>query len=250
MKIYHQYPELYSLWRNALTKDKIEREVNFITDCFNRSKKPIKKIIDLGGGIGLHSDLLEKRGFEVTLFDISEKALEIANKNNPNLIIKKGSFEDINLNERYDACICMWTTFTYIINNIGRDKFFNWIRNHINHVVILDEGNFYLYPNSFNEVYYSEDKNNKIKIIRKWKMNKNFLRKTIFENEITDLRTNKIKRIKDNEVMQFLTLEQIAKLLGTKWKLDRTLGDYNINSEYNKESSSRLISLFMRNNKI
>lgn len=248
MKIYDIYPEIYPLWRSALVKeDTVEREVKFILDCIKSSDKPIRSIIDMGGGAGLHADLLQKEGYDVTIFDSSQKALDIAIKRNSKLTIKKGSFENIDLKEKYDACICMWTTFPYITNKEASKHFFIWISAHINNLVLLDEGNFYNYPKLLDEIYSAKNNKYEIKIHRKWNMDKNFFRKTVFENEIFNVKTKKVEIVKDNEFMQFLSVEEIEKLIGSKWKTVNLFGDYNIKSKYEKNKSARLILLSIRN---
>ena len=132
-KIYEKLAELFPLWRETtLGKTGHEKEeTNFVIDIFKKYNGEIKTIIDLGGGVGLHSGLLLKAGYDVTLFDQSAKALSIAKKNNPKLKIIRGSFESMNIKENYDTAICMWSTLSYIFSEKGRKKFYDWQKTHI-----------------------------------------------------------------------------------------------------------------------
>ncbi len=201
----------------------------------------------MGGGIGLHSDPLQRRGYNITIYDRSPKALKVAQKNNPHLSIKQGSFEEINIPKKYDAAISMWTTFTYILDKDKIRHFFNWISNNVKHLIILDQGNFYLYPKEFCKTYNHKIDDKKIEIIRSWTMGNNYLRTTKFQNRVTDP-NGKTQVITDIEYMQFLEPKQIQRLLGNSWQLSKTYGDYNILKKYNKNSSPRMILKFIKNN--
>jgi hypothetical protein len=244
MDLYEKYPSDYLLWRKTMSGSSVETETKFIIDCFKKSNKKIKTVIDLGGGIGLHSNLLQKAGFEVTIYDHSKKSLQIAKKTNPKLKTIQGSFENIKINKKFDAAICMWTTFTYIIDNKGRTSFFSWISTHIKDFILLDESNFYNFPKKLHKVYTGAVNNKKIKITRNWTFNKNGYRETIFKNEITDLKTNKKQIITDIEKMQFLSENKINDLLHKKWELIKTIGDYNYKTKFNIKQSPRLITLW------
>ena len=246
MKIYDVSLDIYSLWRKALTPLGLEaqKQTAFITKILKQNK--CKRVIDLGGGIGVHAGALSNKGYSVTLLDSSSPALAYAKRNYPLLRTIQNSFESIDLSENFDASLSMWTTFPYIINKNGRLTFFNWIKNHTNKVVILDQSNFYLYPNKFKQISYASDVLRKIKITREGTIDKNFLRKAFYHNEITDKKTGKKTILKDKEILQFLPVASIKNYLGTKWKLWGLYGDYSF-TKYDKKESPRLITVFIRN---
>lgn len=75
----------------------------------------IKKVLDLGCGMGRYSIYLKEAGFEVTAVDISEKAVETTKKKAVNLgyqidtaicDMRELPFKD----ETFDAVLCVWTS--------------------------------------------------------------------------------------------------------------------------------------------
>lgn len=246
-KIYENLAELFPLWRETtLGKIGHEREeTNFVIDIFKKYPEKIETVIDLGGGVGLHSGLLSKAGYDVTLFDQSEKALSIAKKNNPNLKIIHGSFETIDINQEYDAAVCMWSTLSYIFSEEGRINFYNWQKKHIKKLVILDEANFYRYSQKFHKIYFGENEGYKMKVIRDWELTDKNLKKTKFVYEIFDKKTGISETIEDAENEQYVEIEKLQKYFGPKWKLE-IYGDYNLNSPFDKKESPRIIPVFFR----
>jgi len=246
-KIYEKLADLFPLWRETtLGKTGHEKqEVNFVLDIFKKYNGEIKTIIDLGGGVGLHSGLLLKAGYGVTLFDQSIKALSIAKKNNPKLKIIRGSFENINVKEKYDVAICMWSTLSYIFSEKDRKKFYDWQKTHIKKLIILDEANFYRYPQKFHKIYFGENEKHKLKVIRDWELTKTNLKKTQFVYEIFDKKSKKRKIVKDAENEQYVSVEKLQKYLGSEWNLE-IYGDCNVNSKFDKKESSRIIPVFFK----
>lgn len=245
-KIYENLVDLYPLWRDIISgkKSREKQETDFIVDILKRYHGRIKSIIDLGGSIGIHSNLLLRLGYDITLFDQSKKALTIAKENNPKLNLICDSFEKIDIKEKYDAAICMWSTLPYICSEGGRKIFYNWLKTHIRKGIILDEANFYTYPQKFHKIYFGEDEKHKIKIVRDWTLMRNNLRKTRFSYEIFNKKTNKTKIIKDAENQQYLSVETLKKYFGSDWNLKYLLGDYNLRSQYDQKKSPRIITVF------
>lgn len=247
-KIYEELSDLFPLWRETTLGQKGHEnvETNFVIEVFKKYPTEIKKVIDLGGGVGLHSNLLSNNEYEVTLFDQSEKALNIAKENNPNLKTIHGSFESIAIPDNFDASICMWSTLSYIYSEEGRDPFYSWQRKHVDKVIILDQANFYRYPQSFHKEYFGENEKYKMKVIRDWQLD-NATKDTQFIYEITDKSTGKMGTIEDAEKEQYVPVDKIQAYLGNEWKLQYLLGDYGLSSTYDKENSSRIITVFFRN---
>ncbi len=247
-KIYESLANLFPLWRETiLGKQGHEKtEVDFVTSVLNKYPSEIKSVIDLGGGVGLHSHLLKESGYDVTLFDRSEKALQIAKENDPSLKVVQGSFEDIGVAGSFDASICLWSTLSYVYSEDGRKKFYDWQKNHTGKVIILDEANFYRYSENFHKVYFGEDSNHIMKVVRDWTLTKDNLKETKFTYEITDKNTGRTETIEDAESEQYVPVEKLEEYLGAEWKLQYLCGDYNLNSAFDKTNSSRIIAVFFK----
>lgn len=246
-KIYESMAEFFPLWRETTlgkTKHEVE-ETQFILDVIKKSGKEIKTIIDLGGGVGLHSNLLQKKGFDVTCFDQSKKALQIAKKNNPKLKTIQGKFENIKVKGKYDMAICIWSTLSYIYTEKGRKNFYEWQKEHIDKLVILDEANYNRYSSNFYKEYEGENNDYKLKVLRKWKLTKNNLKKTNFIYELTNKKTGKKKIIKDAENEQYVSVEKLKKYFGDKWNMC-LYGGYDTKLKYDKDNSIRIISVIQK----
>lgn len=68
----------YSTWKNH--KKRIEIMLNLVDNAFVKSKKEKQnfKIIDIGGNTGVISKLLKDKGYNVSVADISDKAIKSA----------------------------------------------------------------------------------------------------------------------------------------------------------------------------
>jgi len=253
--MYEQLTDLYPLFRESMEERKgtEKTETNFIARIFKGSKFLTKSVIDLGGGIGMHAKELAKRGYEVTVFDQSQRALRIARMGFPKLKTIQGRFEAIATRQTFDVAICLWSTFPYILTDKGRKNFFNWLKTHIKYLIILDEANFhrYLKMKEFHKIYkLVEDKRYRLTLTRDWIISSTGLRKTSYVYTITDRKTEKQKIIQDWEVQQYLSVDEIQKYLGGSWKLKGVFGDFKPNSRFDKQSSPRLISVFERKESI
>lgn len=246
-KIYEELSDLFPLWRETTLgkKGHEKEEANFVIDVFNKYPSEIKSVIDLGGGVGLHSNLLSNAGYDVTLFDKSEKALSIGKQNNSNLKTVQGDFESIAIDGSFDASICMWSTLSYVYSEEGRKNFYAWQKEHTNKVIILDEANFYRYPETFHREYFGENERYTMKVTRDWDL-KDTTKNTKFIYEIADKETGKTETIEDAEKEQYVPVEKIQEYLGSEWKLEYLLGDYDLNTKFDKENSSRIIAVFFK----
>src|ERR1035441_3771685 len=94
-KIYEQLSDLFPLWREVSLGEKghEKKECKFVYDIFKSYPVKIKTVIDLGGSVGTHAGFLLHRGYRVTIFDQSKKALQIAKAKYPNVKVLQGSFE-------------------------------------------------------------------------------------------------------------------------------------------------------------
>lgn len=94
------YKELYELeerhwWFVGRRKIIFSLVKKYIPDNLN-------KILDIGCGTGLNSELLKNKGREVVGLEISEEAIRYAAKRAPWLKVIRGSFPEINLSEKFD----------------------------------------------------------------------------------------------------------------------------------------------------
>lgn len=250
--MYEKFAGLYPLFRETLkgSTHAAQREVNFIADVLAKSRQPIRSLIDLGGGIGMHAGPLTRLGYRVTVYDRSKQALQCAKKKYPQLNTIHGSLETINLRRIFDAAICMWSTFPYIIRAPDRRRFFRWIRTHIKHLIVLDEPNFhhYLKIKEFHKLYPIVKNNSySMRLTRDWIITPRGFRKSSYVYTITSRATGERLLIQDGEQQQFITAHSLKKLLGHPWRLKKLLGDYEMRCTFDQHRSPRLITLFEQN---
>jgi len=123
-----KYAEYYDLFNQG--KD-YSKECDFLEAVFKTSPMPIKKILDLGCGTGLHDVELLKRGYDVTGLDLSEEMVEIAKKRNPKINFGVADMSNFNLNEKFDAIICMFSSIGYLTKNKQIENFFRKVKDHL-----------------------------------------------------------------------------------------------------------------------
>lgn len=247
--MYERLTNLYPLFRESLEgrKGTEKDETEFILGVVGTFGGKVKTIIDLGGGVGMHSKILASQGYDVTVFDQSKKALLQAKKGHSQLKTVHGIFETIALQKSYDAAICMWSTLPYILNAKGRKHFFHWLKSHIKHIIILDEANFYRYitMREFHKIYAPvNNKQYQLTVTRDWIINHNRIRESSYVYTVINKKTGERRIIQDTETQQYLTVEEVKSLLGKRWKLKKLLGDFSVHKKFDQKRSLRYIMIF------
>jgi SAM-dependent methyltransferase len=245
-KIYDDLAEFYPLWRDAYLQKKASEseEVKFLLDVF-ASSSSIKSVIDLGGGTGVHAIPLAKHGFDVTLLDKSMNALSIAKRDYGDIKTVRKSFETLALKQSFDASICMLSSLTYILEESRRKHFLSWVGTHTRDLIVLDQGNFHLYPKAFNDRLQSEDKYFSLRVARDWYMD-GAKKYTNFLYEFADKASDATKVIPDEQVQQYVKVEELVAYLGKDWRLIALLGSYDLKQIFDEHTSSRMICVFKR----
>ena len=87
------------------------------------------KILDAGGASGRYAIWLAKKGYEVTLIDISEKQLSIAKEKieekclEDRIEVEKGDIRDLDfVNDEFDAVISLGGPLSHVLEEEGRNK--------------------------------------------------------------------------------------------------------------------------------
>ena len=82
------------------------------------SLAPKSRILDACCGVGRHAIELARLGFRVTGVDLTRGYLEIARENarrrHVNVRFEQGDIRTIDYDRKFDAAICMWTSFGYV----------------------------------------------------------------------------------------------------------------------------------------
>jgi len=135
----------YGKYYDIIYSDKdYEKECDFLEEIFKRYSEPMPKtILDVGCGTGGHAIQLAKRGYEITGIDLSEvmihTALEKMKKEQVTTHFHTMDVCKLRLNEKFDACISMFSTIDYITRNRDLQKALLNIREH------LKEGSLFIF---------------------------------------------------------------------------------------------------------
>lgn len=130
---FHSYGKYYDI----IYADKdYEKECDFLEEIFRRYLKIMPKtILDGGCGTGGHAIPLAKRGYEVTGIDLSEEMINIAkekaSKIGVNVDFNVMDLCELQLNKKFDVCICMFAVIDYVTDNKDLSKALSNIREHL-----------------------------------------------------------------------------------------------------------------------
>mgnify|MGYP001562747432 CR=1 FL=1 len=125
---YAKYYDFFNLKKNY------KEECLFLKKAFEKySKLPVKDILDLGSGTGMHSTNLAELDYNITGLDLSEDMVEIAKSRNiKNTEFIVGDMSNFKLNKKFDACICMFAAFGYLTENSQIESSLKSIKNSLN----------------------------------------------------------------------------------------------------------------------
>jgi len=127
----------YANFYDYLYQDKdYEKECEFLETIFSKLSFKVNSILDLGCGTGGHSKILSERGYQVVGIDRSKNMIDIANKKikGKNLPVKfiKRDINNINLNEKFDVIISMFSVVGYQTTNNTLAKFLKTAKKYLN----------------------------------------------------------------------------------------------------------------------
>jgi SAM-dependent methyltransferase len=131
--------EVYS--RFADWYDVMYAHRNYERDCDaielairNFSKIRIRSILDVGCGTGRHALILAKRGYHVTGIDLSLPMVKIAVRNAKtlqNVRFYTGNVLNFDLQSKFDCCISMFATLSYLREYHEIGQAFSQIKKHL-----------------------------------------------------------------------------------------------------------------------
>lgn len=212
-------------------------------DLFNLILKNIEiepgaKVLDLACGAGRHSILFAKNGYDVTSVDLSENLLNVARKSAEELMLNiniiKSDLRLLNLADRFQLIINLFTSFGYFEQDYENEKIIKIVEQQLNE-------NAYFVLDFFNVVHL---KKNLIPI------SYDKIEEAIIRQERTfdqDRIVKKITVIKKNSersyfesVRAYSKSELSSMILKNGLKIIKIFGDYSGNA-FDENNSSRII---------
>ena len=255
----YEYPEYYEI---IFGRKNFKEETKFIIKLINKfSSIKAKNILDIACGTGQHIGELLKNNFKVTGLDISKRMLNKLDKqfkNNPNFIKSyQKDMASFNINEKFDACICMANSLEILIKNEQFISHFKSVANCLNkgglYIIELDNPAFlFSLPCSGSKAkeYKMEFKKGKIKINTTYRRYTFDLINFVEKNElILDINDNGKKiKINDDSPIRRLTPIDIGLFIkfNSNFELIKILGDFNLNSTINDKESKKMIVILRK----
>lgn len=196
----HGYRDLAKIYDLINQKKDYVQEVEFLKILLK--KYEVKTVLDVGCGTGTHMHLLEEAGFKCDGIDINQEMLEIAKKKVKGNLTS-ADMTNFNLGKQYDAIICMFAAFNYLLHLDDAKKAIKCFKHHLNRMGIL--------LIDLHNPQRSGKKENNFKNISR-KMEWNFNPKTKIE-ESKIIFTINAKEIKDAHTMKIYSKDEMLKLL-------------------------------------
>lgn len=123
----------YANYYNLFYKDKAyDAEAKYVVDLILKFKPDAKTILDVGCGTGKHAYLMSQLGFQVEGIDQSEKMLEAAKANFPELKFYQGDGRNFKLDHKFDVVTSLFHVASYQKLNDDMNHYMSTINRHIN----------------------------------------------------------------------------------------------------------------------
>ena len=125
------YGSLAKIYDMIYSGKKYVSETKKIISVFKKFK--VLTVLDVGCGTGTHASILVNHGFEVTGIDSSKSMIKLCKKKvkNKNAKFYIKNMVDFNFNNKFDACICLFSTILYNTTNEDLIKCIKNIRKHL-----------------------------------------------------------------------------------------------------------------------
>jgi len=130
---------LYSQYYDLLYKDKdYVAEVDYVWALLEKFKttSPLKSILDLGCGTGIHAELMSRRGLDVYGVELSSSMLSVAKQRSSakgsGLSFAQGDARHYRAGRKFDAVISLFHVMSYQIRNDDVRGMLNTASEHLN----------------------------------------------------------------------------------------------------------------------
>jgi tellurite methyltransferase len=131
-----QKKNLINYWNEFYKKNSINSESTFAKFTYKKIKNIRGKVLDIGCGNGRDAYFFNKKGFDVTAIDISQKAIHRNSRVKiKNLVFKKFDVEKDKIKTKFEIIYCRF--FLHTIDETLENKLINLIRNAKNNGTIV-----------------------------------------------------------------------------------------------------------------
>ena len=210
--------------------------------------KPKYQVLDCCCGVGRHAFALANAGCIVKGIDFSESQINNAQliHNHSNVTYEVMDIRHINIQESFDAAICMWTTYNYLSLQNELRMFIEGVWNSLvdGGILVLDSKNIPALEAKrvYHRVSCSDD-GTEISLI---------ISKDIYENTQNSLymyfvvdSKNKKRFYYDYEHVRFYNANELQEIVGDLFEITKIYGDFD-GAEYDENSSERFITILRK----
>ena len=191
------------------SEEAAKKEVPVLIKVFKKYGK-VKRVLDVGCGMGRHAYLLSKRGYICEGVEPHSKMVEYAQKHYPGVIYKVNSMQDIKYKNQFDAITCI---FSIIVFNKSNEEAMKTFRNFYRAlkpggILIIETFNAinWITNQSFRKEFVDIDKKgNEKTVLHEWINTNN--QSYVSERDYYQLSNNKKKGSFTKESRMFFPLE-------------------------------------------
>jgi len=220
MATFDQYSEYYDL----LYREKdYQAEALYIHEMIRKAHPNAHNLLELGCGTAKHAALLAERGYRITGLDRSETMLEAARnriRGNEAIDLRQGDVSSFQLNKTFDVIISLFHVFSYLVETESLLSAFRCVEKHLNPngIFIFD---FWYGPGVMSDppsVRVKRAENERIKI---WRLAEPVVEtganivEVNYEVLVQDVGSHKVEIIREQHLMRYLFLPEIAHLLAS-----------------------------------
>ena len=158
----NQFGNLYSQYYDLFYSDKdYSEEVDYINSLIQANNKNINTLLDMGCGTGKHAELFCNKGYTVHGIDLSEDMLKIAEnrrigKENK-LSFSHSNIQNLSLNKKFDVVVSLFHVMSYQNSNSELFKAFEVAKKH------LKDGGIFIFDFWYGPAVLTDLPTNKIK---------------------------------------------------------------------------------------
>lgn len=237
------YNELSWLYMDSIAND-TDLEVSFLEKIFK--KHNAKNILDCACGVGRHAYRLGNDGFKVTGIDISTNQIKTAMEQNSNSNVDYCVCDarNFSLSQKYDAAICMWTTYNYFSKEKDILDFLNTVSSHLRDkgILVLDSKNIPILDK--NRLYHRKTSKDDLDLTLL--IYKRIIGMVQNSQYFYFLNNGQDKSFYiDEEFVRFYTLNELEKLNNARFELIDVYGDFE-GTKYDAMKSDRMITVWKK----
>ena len=198
-----------------------QREMRFLYWVFRElAGVDVREILDVACGAGRHVIPLSKNGYTVTGVDTSQAMLDVLREKvgqvGIEIPVTRCDMKEIGFREEFDAIICMYTSFNYLLTDQDIEKALAAFHRALRpgRILILDLMNPIFYIGKFREITVEHHQEGQLCIQRTFKHTLDEVRSLWYQDEFVVVDDgNSVSTCREIHVMRMLTYPEISRFI-------------------------------------